>query len=118
MNLAESFIELLAFSADSDWPQFRGAMDVRFLKPVYEGERLLDPQQWNMYGYVRNNPLRFIDPSGLYTCEDEKNCTEFEKARQGALKSRDTEVVRAANAYGDLGRDNGVAVNFVDKLKR
>ena len=22
------------------------------------------PQSWNLYGYVRNNPLRFIDPSG------------------------------------------------------
>jgi RHS repeat-associated protein len=23
-----------------------------------------DPQSWNLYGYVRNNPLRLIDPSG------------------------------------------------------
>jgi RHS repeat-associated protein len=23
-----------------------------------------DPQSWNLYSYVRNNPLRFIDPSG------------------------------------------------------
>lgn len=22
------------------------------------------PQSWNLYGYVRNNPLRFIDPTG------------------------------------------------------
>jgi hypothetical protein len=27
-------------------------------------ERKLDPQQVNRYAYVRNNPLRFIDPSG------------------------------------------------------
>ena len=24
-----------------------------------------DPQSWNLYSYVRNNPLRFVDPSGL-----------------------------------------------------
>ncbi|HBB89635.1 MAG TPA: hypothetical protein DC047_18670 [Blastocatellia bacterium] len=23
-----------------------------------------DPQSWNLYSYVRNNPLRFVDPSG------------------------------------------------------
>ena len=23
-----------------------------------------DPQSWNLYGYVRNNPLRNIDPNG------------------------------------------------------
>src|SRR5262249_33994636 len=27
-------------------------------------QRLLDPQQWNMYSYTRNSPLIFIDPDG------------------------------------------------------
>ena len=27
-------------------------------------ENLVDPQRWNRYSYVRNNPLRYVDPTG------------------------------------------------------
>ena len=40
-------------------------------------QKLLDPQQWNMYSYVRNNPLRLVDPTGMYTtdcAQDDKAC--------------------------------------------
>jgi RHS repeat-associated protein len=29
-------------------------------------ENLEDPQRWNRYGYVRNNPLRLVDRNGLW----------------------------------------------------
>jgi RHS repeat-associated protein len=81
---------------------------------------LVDPQRWNRYGYVRNNPLRFFDPTGLYiaSCTDDvKKCDDeierFDKALQQALKSKDEAIRTAAAAYGARGVDNGVNVSFV-----
>lgn len=35
------------------------------IDPVYTWrENLVDPQRWNRYAYVRNNPLRYVDPDG------------------------------------------------------
>jgi RHS repeat-associated protein len=39
----------------------------RFTSPdpiIVTPERFFDPQQFNLYSYVRNNPLRYIDPTG------------------------------------------------------
>jgi len=78
-----------------------------------------DPRSWNLYSYVRNNPLRFVDPTGQYigSCtSDVKNCeaqlAAFESARQSALKSKTDSIRRAAGAYGNGGEDNAVNLSI------
>jgi RHS repeat-associated protein len=38
----------------------------RFVSPdaPFVDQRAGDPQSWNLYGYVRNNPLAYVDPTG------------------------------------------------------
>jgi RHS repeat-associated protein len=51
-----------------------------------------DPQSWNMYGYVRNNPLRFVDPSG-------NDCVYAQQGDSGY----DVSVARGQCQKGDGG---------------
>jgi RHS repeat-associated protein len=48
--------------------RYYGSALGRFTSPDPEfasPDRIADPQQWNMYAYVRNNPLAITDPTGL-----------------------------------------------------
>ena len=88
-------------------------------------QKLMDPQQWNAYGYARNNPLKFMDPTGMYVVDctvDDKKCNkaadEFEKQRQKDLKSKDDKV-RLAEAWGDrtTDSDDRIRVKFLSQAE-
>lgn len=81
-----------------------------------------EPQSWNRYVYARNNPLKHVDPTGMYVvnCVGDPQCAkhaaDFEKARKMNLNNpwKDSELKATAEAYGAPGADNGVTVQFSD----
>ena len=66
---------------DNFGPRYYASTMGRFMSPdpVFATvDRLADPQQWNMYSYVRNNPLSLTDPTGLdfnLTCDKNNGST-------------------------------------------
>jgi uncharacterized protein RhaS with RHS repeats len=101
----------------------------RFMSPDPIGkmkQKMTDPQQWNMYSYVRNNPLRLTDPTGMYAVDcgslNAKNCAK----KTAAIDAEVTKLASSKNAQDQaiaktLGTSkdtkNGVTIGFVKDFK-
>jgi RHS repeat-associated protein len=107
--------------------------------PLLNSGRPDDPQSWNRYAYVGNNPLRYVDPLGLYkfatTCADddtackdqqqqfvvglkalreaannlEKGSNERKGIERALKKIGEKEGKGATIAFGFAGETNGTA---------
>jgi RHS repeat-associated protein len=66
------------------------------------GKNLVDPQRWNRYAYVRNNPLRYIDPDGQEPWErkDHEQMAN-NAAKASGLSEKDQKAIAAAAAAVD-----------------
>jgi RHS repeat-associated protein len=85
-----------------------------------------NPQSWNRYSYVLNNPLRLIDPDGLYVFDKDVDPEQRKKFNEALAQARGNlqqigkvygtsskeykNAERALNAYGDEGVNNGVTI--------
>jgi RHS repeat-associated protein len=66
---------------------------------------LVDPQRWNRYAYVRNNPLRWVDPDGRNACgtNDDSKCnvqitiTDRSTGKDGGYNDEFTSVKNQKN---------------------
>ncbi len=72
----------------------------RFMSPDPSGlyyADLTNPQSFNLYSYALNNPLRFIDPTGLY-------CTYF---KNDFGNPNDVESVDNNSSFGECSQTGG-----------
>ena len=51
----------------------------RFMSPDPLGGSLGNPQTLNKYAYAVNNPLKFVDPTGLYHCVWSESSSGFDE---------------------------------------
>jgi RHS repeat-associated protein len=67
--------------------------------PLLSSGRVAMPQSWNRYAYALNNPLRYVDPSGLY--EYAAGTTDEQKRKfEAALQQAKTKLADIAAFYG------------------
>src|SRR5579875_449941 len=87
---------------DSFTARYYGSALGRFLSPdpANAGADPTDPQSWNAYAYVRNNPLALVDPMGLCTFDAEGNAVEDENGAcyEGGFGGSVTVVAQAPEA--------------------
>jgi RHS repeat-associated protein len=78
--------------------------------PLLNSGRPDDPQTWNRYAYVTNNPLRYTDPFGLYqwatSCEEVEGSTCKEQRDRFRTALDDLKGAASALEKGSKERKN------------
>jgi RHS repeat-associated protein len=101
--------------------------------PLLNSGRPWDPQSWNRYSYVLNNPLRLVDPNGLWDwaaqcgkgddkCNQQREWFKkslatltdaWKKAKGGSPEYK--ALTRALAIFGTENDKNGIIVSFDKK---
>ncbi len=90
--------------------RYMSAAQGRFTSPdpvLLSKQKLVDPQQWNLYGYVRNNPLRLLDPDGR----------EVRVLDEAALKAIQSTVSASLRSSIKLDKKGFIDKKVLNKIK-
>jgi RHS repeat-associated protein len=68
--------------------------------PLLSSGRIENPQSWNHYAYVLNNPLRFFDPLGLYEFDPNLNDEQQRENFRKGLKQAQDDLEKIKQTYG------------------
>jgi RHS repeat-associated protein len=79
--------------------RYYGANLGRFLAVDPAGDSAFpgNPRTWNRYAYVQGNPLRFVDPTGMYgrgTGFTDEQWKKFDKSQQKAAKKMEKKAAK------------------------
>jgi RHS repeat-associated protein len=75
--------------------------------PLLSSARLANPQTWNRYAYGLNNPLRIIDPTGLY---------DWDESAGGDMSDEDLHAI-AGDKHNKRRKWAKNALNFRDRFR-
>ncbi len=99
---------------DNFGARYYASTTARFMQtdPIWvKGDRMLDPQRLNLYSYVRNNPLKLTDPSGmdvvLRTCSGSATMAQCFAQVQNGLKKEDRSHVHLVEGNDKNGFKKG-----------
>jgi len=76
-------------------------------------QRISDPQQWNLYAYVRNNPLAYIDPDG----RELKPVRVYFSGGNQRIGYVDARLVPRLEKFVAAARDSGLTFTFNNILR-
>jgi RHS repeat-associated protein len=86
--------------------RYYSSTEGRFMSPdLFAGKRG-NPQTLNRYSYVKNNPLKYIDPAGYFAQDPKKDCPECANTPETAdiLRINSAKPSRFKRALHSVGR--------------
>ena len=83
----------------------------RFMSPdpPLMDQHIADPQSWNLYSYVRNNPVSFVDPTGNAV---ELICSGSDASKCAAERQKSLEFLQKS-----LGNDKAASNLYINEVK-